>query len=57
MVCARLKKENPVAGRRKRGPCMKDVIHFLLDNKVFYLATVEGDQPRVRPMGFAMDYE
>jgi uncharacterized pyridoxamine 5'-phosphate oxidase family protein len=36
---------------------MQDVIRFLLDNKVFYLATADGDQPRVRPMGFVMEYK
>jgi uncharacterized pyridoxamine 5'-phosphate oxidase family protein len=36
---------------------MEEVIRFLLANKVFFLATVEGDQPRLRPMGFVMDYE
>jgi uncharacterized pyridoxamine 5'-phosphate oxidase family protein len=36
---------------------MEEVIQFLRDNRVFYLATAEGDQPRVRPMGFVMDYK
>jgi uncharacterized pyridoxamine 5'-phosphate oxidase family protein len=36
---------------------MSEIIQFLLDSKVFYLATQDGDQPRVRPMGFAMDFE
>jgi uncharacterized pyridoxamine 5'-phosphate oxidase family protein len=36
---------------------MEEVIQFLRDHKVFYLATSQGDQPRVRPMGFVMDYE
>jgi uncharacterized pyridoxamine 5'-phosphate oxidase family protein len=36
---------------------MEEIIKFLQENKVFYLATVEGDQPRVRPMGFVMNYE
>jgi uncharacterized pyridoxamine 5'-phosphate oxidase family protein len=35
---------------------MEEIIKFLQDCKVFYLATSEGDQPRVRPMGFAMNY-
>jgi uncharacterized pyridoxamine 5'-phosphate oxidase family protein len=35
---------------------MEEVIQFLRD-KVFYLATVEGDQPRLRPLGFVMDYK
>ncbi|MCR5314032.1 MAG: hypothetical protein K6E54_10430 [Bacteroidaceae bacterium] len=29
----------------------KKVYDFLVDAKVFYLATAEGDQPRVRPYG------
>jgi uncharacterized pyridoxamine 5'-phosphate oxidase family protein len=36
---------------------MEEIIKFLTDNKVFYLATVDGDQARVRPMGFVMNYE
>ena len=30
---------------------MKEVCQFLKDAGVYYLATVEGDQPRVRPFG------
>jgi uncharacterized pyridoxamine 5'-phosphate oxidase family protein len=36
---------------------MNEISTFLQEAKVFYLATVEGDQPRVRPMGFVMEYE
>jgi uncharacterized pyridoxamine 5'-phosphate oxidase family protein len=36
---------------------MEEIIKFLNDNKVFYLATVDGEQARVRPMGFVMNYE
>jgi uncharacterized pyridoxamine 5'-phosphate oxidase family protein len=36
---------------------MREVIQFLLDNKVFFLATAEGDQPKVRPLGFVMEYD
>ncbi|MBP1998349.1 pyridoxamine 5'-phosphate oxidase family protein [Peptostreptococcus canis] len=32
------------------------VLDFLKQAKVFYAATVDGDQPRVRPLGFVMDY-
>jgi uncharacterized pyridoxamine 5'-phosphate oxidase family protein len=35
---------------------MEEVLKFLQEAKVFYLATVEGSQPRVRPMGFSMVY-
>ena len=30
---------------------MKEVVEFLQKHHTFYLATVEGDQPRVRPFG------
>lgn len=33
---------------------MQKVLDFLAANPVFQLATVEGDQPRVRPFGFHM---
>ncbi len=33
---------------------IKKVYDFLEDAKTFYLATVEGDQPRVRPYGAMM---
>jgi uncharacterized pyridoxamine 5'-phosphate oxidase family protein len=36
---------------------MQEVIKFLRDNKVFFLATIDGDQARVRPMGFVMEYQ
>ncbi|SEP38327.1 pyridoxamine 5'-phosphate oxidase family protein [Propionispora vibrioides] len=36
---------------------MDEVLAFLLDNRVFYLATVEGNVPKVRPFGFAMVFE
>jgi uncharacterized pyridoxamine 5'-phosphate oxidase family protein len=36
---------------------MKEVLNFLKENKVFYLATTDGDQPHVRPMGFVMEYD
>ena len=32
------------------------VIDFLRDSKVFYAATVDGDTPHVRPIGFVMEY-
>ena len=35
----------------------KKVYDFLENAKTFYLATVEGDQPRVRPFGTALVYE
>ncbi|MDR1412227.1 MAG: pyridoxamine 5'-phosphate oxidase family protein [Spirochaetaceae bacterium] len=36
---------------------METVVKFLTDAKTFYLATADGDQPRVRPMGFVMSYK
>ncbi|MDR0433531.1 MAG: pyridoxamine 5'-phosphate oxidase family protein [Gracilibacteraceae bacterium] len=36
---------------------MKEVLDFLNKAEVYYLATVEGDQPRVRPIGFVMEWE
>ena len=35
---------------------MNEVLKFLTDNPVFYLATVDGDIPKVRPFGFVMDF-
>jgi uncharacterized pyridoxamine 5'-phosphate oxidase family protein len=35
---------------------MKEVLDFLNKVGTYYLATTEGDQPRVRPIGFVMDY-
>jgi uncharacterized pyridoxamine 5'-phosphate oxidase family protein len=36
---------------------MNEVLQFLTDNPVFYIATVDGDLPKVRPFGFVMDFE
>ncbi|MGI5978782.1 MAG: pyridoxamine 5'-phosphate oxidase family protein [Oscillospiraceae bacterium] len=36
---------------------MERVCKFLKDAEVYYLATVEGDQPRVRPFGTAHIFE
>lgn len=36
---------------------MKRVVDFLKEAEVYYLATVEGDQPRVRPFGTAHIFE
>ncbi|MBO4414139.1 MAG: pyridoxamine 5'-phosphate oxidase family protein [Clostridia bacterium] len=35
---------------------MEKVYRFLDEAKTYYLATVEGDQPRVRPFGTALLY-
>jgi uncharacterized pyridoxamine 5'-phosphate oxidase family protein len=36
---------------------MDEVFKFLKDNPTFYLATVDGDIPKVRPFGFVMNYQ
>ena len=36
---------------------MKRVLEFLKKAEVYYLATVEGDQPRVRPFGTINEFE
>ncbi len=35
---------------------MSKVVDFLVEAKVFYIATVEEDQPRVRPFGGTMEF-
>ena len=41
----------------KSQPGVVKVYNFLKHTKVYYLATVDGDQPRVRPFGTALIYE
>ena len=36
---------------------MNEVLDFLTSNSTFYLATIDEDQPRVRPFGAVMKYE
>ena len=36
---------------------MRRVCEFLKNAEVYYLATVEGDQPRVRPFGTVNEFE
>jgi uncharacterized pyridoxamine 5'-phosphate oxidase family protein len=36
---------------------MKEILQTLTENPTFYLATVSPEGPRVRPFGFAMEYE
>ena len=36
---------------------MKRVYDFLKEAEIYYLATVEGDQPRVRPFGTINEFE
>lgn len=36
---------------------MKEVLDFLHECKTYYLATMDNDQPRVRPFGTAEEFE
>ena len=36
---------------------MKEILDYLKEARTFYIATVEGDQPRVRPFGTALVWE
>lgn len=36
---------------------MNEVLEFLKTNPTFYLATIDGDQARVRPFGAVIEYE
>ena len=36
---------------------MKEVLEFIKSCGVYYLATTDGDQPRVRPFGTAEEFE
>ncbi|MDF1494476.1 pyridoxamine 5'-phosphate oxidase family protein [Caproiciproducens sp. CPB-2] len=36
---------------------MDEILQFLTENPTFYLATVEGSVPKVRPFGFVMKYD
>ena len=36
---------------------MKRIYEFLKKAEVYYLATTEGDQPRVRPFGTVIEFE
>ena len=42
---------------KKGAESMNEVYEFLLKCQTFYLATVEGDQPRVRPFGAVNIFE
>lgn len=35
---------------------MEEILKFLVESKVFYVATVDGDKPKVRPFAFVMGY-
>jgi uncharacterized pyridoxamine 5'-phosphate oxidase family protein len=36
---------------------MDEALKFLTDNQTFYIATVDGDEPKVRPFGFVMEFD
>ncbi len=36
---------------------MDEILKFLTEANIYYLATVNGDKPSVRPIGFVMNYE
>ena len=36
---------------------MNEILKFIKDAGIFYIATVEGDKPKVRPFAFAMEYQ
>ena len=36
---------------------MNEVLEFFLENRIVYLATVDGNIPKVRPVGFVMELE
>lgn len=36
---------------------MKEVLNYLTENSIFYIATTEGDQPRVRAFGAVCEFE
>jgi uncharacterized pyridoxamine 5'-phosphate oxidase family protein len=36
---------------------MKEILEYLKKNPIFYIATCEGDQPRVRPFGAVTEFE
>lgn len=41
----------------ERKSIMEEIVKFLKEAETYYLATVEGDQPRVRPFGTAHIFE
>jgi len=44
-------------GKRESAEGIEKVYYFLNDAQTYYLATVEGNQPRVRPFGTALLYD
>lgn len=36
---------------------MSKILNFLKDSKVFFIATIDGDAPKVRPFGLFFEFE
>lgn len=36
---------------------MNEIVKFLTESQTFFLATADGDQPRVRPFGAVMEWD
>ena len=36
---------------------MNEILKFIKDAGVFYMATIDGDKPKVRPFAFTMEYQ
>lgn len=36
---------------------MNEILDFITQAGTFYIATIDGDKPKVRPFGFVMEYE
>lgn len=51
------KKNHYTFNHGKKVNNMERILKFLKDAEVYYLATVDGDQPRVRPFGTATLFE
>lgn len=49
--------ETPAVSAAEAERNMETVCRFLKDSGCYYLATVDGDQPRVRPFGTALIFE
>ena len=51
--CGTIQENHPM----KKPSSITDVHDFLKQTRTYYLATVDGDQPRVRPFGTVMLYD
>lgn len=62
IFAAEVAKEAPAATAilnttQEKTMTLQDVYQFLQDAKTYYIATVDGDQPRVRPFGTSLLFE